>query len=88
MTSTGESHRQVAGAWSLEHGRWRLEDLENGRWRMVAGEWRTWSMVARGWSLEDGRWSLVARAWSLVDGRWRMELLEHGRCVIILCQDN
>jgi len=27
------------GAWSLEHGRWRMEFLEHGRWSLVAGAW-------------------------------------------------
>jgi len=30
--------RLVAGAWSVEHGRWRMEFLEHGRWSM--GTWR------------------------------------------------
>ena len=47
----GAWRRMVAGAWSLENGRWCTEELE-----LVASSWRSWSIVASAW-----------RTWSWMD---------------------
>jgi hypothetical protein len=36
----------VAGEWSQENGRWRMELLEHGRWSLVPGNGR-WRMEPR-----------------------------------------
>ena len=47
----GAANALGPGEWTLEHGRWRMEDLEPGRWRMEALE------HGRGLELESDNFS-------------------------------